>query len=279
MQCACAGVGRVEANGDGASKFSKGQRVISFNWGALKGNGTWQQYRVVPEKTLIAVPDSVSDTSAAQAIVNPVTVLGFVEVKISQSCLFAPPVNIVARALRAVIGGTHRRCRTTCQSVLRVLHESHVDRLQLAACALITSTAAHGSASVRRLRSECAVWFPQLTKVPDGEYLLQNAANSVLGKQLIALCKKRGIKTINLVRGVLNRLLNCSHPTLTVIAVHQPSAFPRRRYSPQRCCTALRAPLTCAHAGRGWLASVYWDFSEVSSGFVVHLLGAQQGVL
>ena len=81
VRCTRAGVGRVEANGEGASKFSKGQRVISFNWGALKGNGTWQQYRVVPEKTLIAVADSVSDTSAAQAIVNPVTVVGFVEVR------------------------------------------------------------------------------------------------------------------------------------------------------------------------------------------------------
>ena len=80
VRCACTGVGRVEVNGEGASKFSRGQRVISFNWGALKGDGTWQQYRVVPEKTLIAVPDSVSDTSAAQAIVNPVTVVGFVEV-------------------------------------------------------------------------------------------------------------------------------------------------------------------------------------------------------
>ena len=45
-----------------------------------------------------------------------------------------------------------------------------------------------------------AVRCAQYTKVPDGEYLLQNAANSVLGKQLIALCKKRGIKTINMVR-------------------------------------------------------------------------------
>ena len=52
---------------------------------------------------------------------------------------------------------------------------------------------------------------PQLTKVPDGEYLLQNAANSVLGKQLIALCKKRGIKTINLVRCGMNRLLTLHH--------------------------------------------------------------------
>ena len=51
------------------------------------------------------------------------------------------------------------------------------------------------------LLSRCSCWL-QLTKVPDGEYLLQNAANSVLGKQLISLCKKRGIKTINMVRYV-----------------------------------------------------------------------------
>ena len=50
---------------------------------------------------------------------------------------------------------------------------------------------------------------PQLTAVPDGEYLLQNAANSVLGKQLISLAKKRGIKTINLVPSFPHLLL-CS---------------------------------------------------------------------
>ena len=75
-----AGVGRVEANGEGASKFSKGQRVVSPGWGARHGQGTWQQYVVVPEDKLIAVADSVSDTSAAQFFVNPVTVVGFVEV-------------------------------------------------------------------------------------------------------------------------------------------------------------------------------------------------------
>ncbi len=79
VRCA-AGVGRVEANGEGASQFSTGQRVVSFDWGALRGEGTWQQYRVVPEATLIAVPDSVSDTSAAQAIINPVAAVAFLEV-------------------------------------------------------------------------------------------------------------------------------------------------------------------------------------------------------
>ena len=36
--------------------------------------------------------------------------------------------------------------------------------------------------------------------VPTGEYLLQSAAGSTLGRLMIALAKKRGIKTINLVR-------------------------------------------------------------------------------
>ena len=74
----------MEASGEGASLFSAGQRVVSFDWGALHGEGTWQQYRVVPEATLIAVPDSVSDTSAAQAIINPVAAVAFVEVTLSR---------------------------------------------------------------------------------------------------------------------------------------------------------------------------------------------------
>ena len=46
----------------------------------------------------------------------------------------------------------------------------------------------------------------QVLKVPQGGYLLQNGANSVLGKQLIALAKKRGVKTINIVRTALSML-------------------------------------------------------------------------
>ncbi len=90
-RCA-AGVGRVEANGEGASQFRTGQRVVSFDWGALHGEGTWQQYRVVPEATLIAVPESVSDTSAAQAIINPVAAVAFVEVTLSRNN-FKPQVK------------------------------------------------------------------------------------------------------------------------------------------------------------------------------------------
>ena len=54
--------------------------MVSFDWGVLHGQGTWQQYRVVPEATLVAVPASVSDTSAAQATINPVAVAAFLQV-------------------------------------------------------------------------------------------------------------------------------------------------------------------------------------------------------
>lgn len=36
--------------------------------------------------------------------------------------------------------------------------------------------------------------------IPKGEFLLQTAATSVLGKQMIALAKHYGVQTINIVR-------------------------------------------------------------------------------
>ncbi len=37
-------------------------------------------------------------------------------------------------------------------------------------------------------------------QVPKGEYMIQSAANSTLGKQVISLANRWGIKTINVVR-------------------------------------------------------------------------------
>ena len=64
-------VGRVEQSGPGAGKFPKGTRVIALSWGTMHGEGTWQQYAVVPEAALVPVPDGVPEETAAQAIVNP----------------------------------------------------------------------------------------------------------------------------------------------------------------------------------------------------------------
>ena len=45
----------------------------------LQGNGTWQTYVAIHESQLLAVPESVPDTSAAQFLVNPVTVYGMLD--------------------------------------------------------------------------------------------------------------------------------------------------------------------------------------------------------
>ena len=49
--------------------------------------------------------------------------------------------------------------------------------------------------------SAVTVWgFFETLKVPKGEYLFQTAAGSTIGRQVIAVAKLRGVKTINLVR-------------------------------------------------------------------------------
>jgi NADPH2:quinone reductase len=62
------GVGTVAALGDGVSGWQVGDRAIP-----LAGNGTWQEYGVVNVARLLPVADTVSDQSAAQFVVNPVT--------------------------------------------------------------------------------------------------------------------------------------------------------------------------------------------------------------
>lgn len=42
--------------------------------------------------------------------------------------------------------------------------------------------------------------FFDMMKIPAGEFLIQSAANSSLGKQVIALAKHKNVKTINVVR-------------------------------------------------------------------------------
>lgn len=112
------GVGKVVKNGPGASKFKEGQRVAAAPWPQFQGRGSWAEYVSIPEKDVILVPDSLSDQTAAQIFINPMTVYGM-------------------------------------------------------------------------LREH---------QIPKGEYLLQTAATSVLGRQMIALAKHYGVHTINVVR-------------------------------------------------------------------------------
>ena len=62
------GMGEVSKVGDAVKNLRPGQRVIP-----LGVQGTWQEYILAPSTQLIPVPDGVSDQTAAQFVVNPLT--------------------------------------------------------------------------------------------------------------------------------------------------------------------------------------------------------------
>ena len=62
------GMGEVAEVGEGVKGLRAGQRVIP-----LGVAGTWAEFVVVPAERVIPVPDSVSDQTAAQFVVNPLT--------------------------------------------------------------------------------------------------------------------------------------------------------------------------------------------------------------
>ncbi|KAJ9080524.1 hypothetical protein DSO57_1024010 [Entomophthora muscae] len=65
----------VEGIGSQVTKVKKGQRVIPVLMPDLPtlGVGSWQEYLVISEDRLVAVPDGVSDETAAQFFVNHFT--------------------------------------------------------------------------------------------------------------------------------------------------------------------------------------------------------------
>jgi len=62
------GVGKVVSVNQGGNKSLIGQRVVT-----LCGHGTWQEYIVAPKHNTIIVPNELSDNTAAQLYVNPLT--------------------------------------------------------------------------------------------------------------------------------------------------------------------------------------------------------------
>jgi NADPH:quinone reductase len=63
------GMGVVESVGPGVNGLQAGQRVIP-----LRTPGTWQELLAVKASSLVPVPDSLGDESAAQFVVNPLSV-------------------------------------------------------------------------------------------------------------------------------------------------------------------------------------------------------------
>lgn len=108
------GMGEVAAVGDGVKGFRAGQRVIP-----LGVAGTWQEYLLAESTQLLPVPDEISDETAAQFVVNPLT------------------------------------------AWIMTIEELHVQR---------------------------------------GDWLLQTAAGSTLGRVVLQIARLKGFKTINVVR-------------------------------------------------------------------------------
>lgn len=109
------GMGVIDALGEGVTGFELGQRVIPL---AAEG-GTWAEYTLCSTKFLLPVMPEISDQTAAQFLVNPVT-----------------------------------------------------------AWVMVTSE----------------------LPVGEGEWLLQSAAGSTLGRIILQIAQLRGFKTVNLVR-------------------------------------------------------------------------------
>lgn len=74
MEC----VGRIAALGPGTEGLKVGERVVAAVVPAVPGPptaGTWQEYLVAGTHRLLSVPEHLSDSSACQLAVNPLTAL------------------------------------------------------------------------------------------------------------------------------------------------------------------------------------------------------------
>ena len=107
------GMGAIEAAGANVTHVQTGTRVIP-----LGVAGTWQEFLIAPAAQILPVPDVVSDETAAQFVVNPLTAWAMIEE----------------------------------------------------------------------------------LKIEKGEWLLQTAAGSTLGRIILQLARERGFRTINIVR-------------------------------------------------------------------------------
>jgi NADPH:quinone reductase-like Zn-dependent oxidoreductase len=91
---------RLGTNAKATKKFSEGQRVAFF-----PANGSWAEYVVVSHKSLLTIPNEISNQIAAQMLVNTIT--ASILIKTGHNSLkppFTPPVYILQNAAASGVG-------------------------------------------------------------------------------------------------------------------------------------------------------------------------------
>ena len=97
------GVGTIICLGTNAKavkRFSEGQRVAFF-----PANGSWAEYVVVSHKSLLAIPNEISNQIAAQMLINTIT--SSILIKTGHNSLkppITPPVYILQNAAASGVG-------------------------------------------------------------------------------------------------------------------------------------------------------------------------------
>ncbi|WP_286172007.1 zinc-dependent alcohol dehydrogenase family protein [Gracilibacillus phocaeensis] len=128
------GVGIVEDVGSSVRQSILGKRVLS-----LRGEGTWQDFVKVPAPFAIPVPNSISDATAAQLYINPVTAL----VTIMEKLQLNAGQTLLVNACGSMIGHLYAQLANVVGfrliAVTRNLKHSQ-DLLELGATAVIDTS-------------------------------------------------------------------------------------------------------------------------------------------
>src|SRR5919198_6471999 len=88
-------VGTVDALGDGVESVAVGQRVVTIGI-----TGTWQQYVVADAARVLAVPDTMSASTAAQLLTNPLTAV----LLVTRELVVAPGEWLLQTAAGSTVG-------------------------------------------------------------------------------------------------------------------------------------------------------------------------------
>jgi NADPH:quinone reductase-like Zn-dependent oxidoreductase len=91
---------RLGTNAKALKRFSEGQRVAFF-----PANGSWAEYVVVSHKSLLAIPNKISNQIAAQMLINTIT--SSILIKTGHNSLkppITPPVYILQNAATSGVG-------------------------------------------------------------------------------------------------------------------------------------------------------------------------------